>query len=52
MSENEVKESDAIHLEQAQSQDAKDMQHVHVLSADQASIRRKVCLRLTQGVQC
>ncbi|KAF7625167.1 hypothetical protein AFLA_002041 [Aspergillus flavus NRRL3357] len=41
MSENEVKESDAIHLEQAQSQDAKDMQHVHVLSADQASIRRK-----------
>ncbi|GMG30715.1 unnamed protein product [Aspergillus oryzae] len=42
MSENEVKESDAIHLEQAQSQDAKDMQHVHVLSADQASIRRKL----------
>ncbi|KAF7585167.1 hypothetical protein BBP40_012023 [Aspergillus hancockii] len=34
-------ESEAIHLEQAQPNNAKDTQHIRVDSADQTSIRRK-----------
>jgi hypothetical protein len=48
---DKVEESEVSHVEQAQTHNAKDTQHIHVLSAEQTSIRRKVvCLSLSMSI--
>ncbi|KAB8070535.1 major facilitator superfamily domain-containing protein [Aspergillus leporis] len=41
MAHGYIEESEVSHVEQAQTHNAKDTQHIHVLSAEQTSIRRK-----------